>query len=750
MARSPPDTTKDFAFDGFTINVDASLLLKAGEKVPLGPRPFEVLLYLIKKHDGVVTKQELFAQIWGTDFVTDSALTQVIKEIRLALGDDAQSPKYIRTVHRKGYQFIAPLSDGNNVAKRWWRVLRFALVLSAAVILILAIQLWVKPTEPQFPPNSIAVLPFVNMSSDPEQEYFSDGISEELLNLLSKIPELRVISRSSSFAFKGEKPDIPTVAKKLNVAHVLEGSVRKAGDQVRISAQLIDARSDTHIWSETYDRELENIFDVQDEISEAIVGALKGSLNIQHETAPKTITTINTEAHDAYLRGRYLVVQRTATTVEAAVREFEKAITLDPDYARAHAELAMAYLLFSSYGDLTAAEAIAKSIPHIDRAMVLDSNLAEAYAATGLLLSYQGNPEDAFTYHIQAIRINPNYSIAHTWKGMTLEATGRYEEAFLTFEATLRLDPLSRKAIGTYMNSLIFRNLLDKAEQELEKIAPIYPAFYAECMGELAEVGGNWANQVLGDLDAMRINPDYGYYGLGKAFARIGLEQEALSISETALSISETALTLRILGRTDDVVRVVEEPLAESTTPNDRLLFGQLLGSAGDYVRAQPMLEEAWQRHGGQVTQRVFEITHAAALIAIRRDAGDEIGVDENLAAIMDNVRRYREAGYTNGTWYVSADFEEGVAAYLAGEREQGLALIAKAADGGFFILPNEAYLQTLYDDPGFAPIIARQKARQARERDRFLAIVCTNNPYAEVWKPAEGTCERFAAEQKN
>lgn len=171
------------------------------------------------------------------------------------------------------------------------------------------------------------------------------------------------------------------------------------------------------------------------------------------------------------------------------------------------------------------------------------------------------------------------------------------------------------------------------------------------------------------------------------------------------------------------------------------------LAAAGDYVHARPLLEEMWQRRGGQVVRvGLVEIGHAAALIAIRRDAGDEIGVDEILAAIKDNVRRYREAG----TSYLSADYEEGVAAYLAGEREQGLVLIAKAADGGLFILPNEAYLQTLYDDPGFAPIIARQEARQARERNRFLSIVCTNNPYADVWQPAEGTCERFAAEQKN
>jgi tetratricopeptide (TPR) repeat protein len=438
------------------------------------------------------------------------------------------------------------------------------------------------------------------------------------------------------------------------------------------------------------------------------------------------------------------VVQRTTTTIEAAVREFEKAITLDPDYALAHAELAIANLLLSSYGDLTTGEAIAKSMPHIDRAMVLDSNLAEAYAATWLLLRAQENWEDALTYVNQAIRINPNYSIAHTWKGMTLAQIGRYEEAFLTYEATLRLNPLSIVAINLYTQSLWYRNLLDKAEQELEKIASIYPAKYAQLRGELTSVGGNWANWVLGNLDSKRIRPSrVDYYGLSESFALVGLEQEALSISETAL-------TLWILGRPDDAVRAMEEHLGENPTPGDRFYFGQVLGSAGDYDRARPMLEEAWQWHGGQVTQSGFDISQAAALIAIRRDAGDEIGVDEILAAIKDNVRRYREAGYTNGTWYVSADFEEGVAAYLAGEREQGLVLIAKAADGGFFIWPNEAYLQTLYDDPGFAPIIARQEARQARERNRFLSIVCTNNPYADVWQPAEGTCERFAAEQKN
>jgi TolB-like protein len=282
-----------------------------------------------------------------------------------------------------------------------------------ALVFLLADRLWLSPrlaeqsvasvavvtdtlqtsehelTGPQYPPNSIAVLPFVNMSDDAGNEYFSDGISEELLNLLSKIPELRVISRSSAFSFKGKDFAIPTIAAQLNVAHILEGSVRKAGNQVRITAQLIDVRSDTHLWSETYDRKLEDIFAIQDEISAAIVGALKENLGLEIEAIPSVTTAANTKAHDAYQRGRYLVVQRTPATLNGAVREFEKALAIDPDYALAHAELAMAILLSQSYrDDLTTTEAVAgaRAAPHVERAMALDPNLAEAHAAAGYFL----------------------------------------------------------------------------------------------------------------------------------------------------------------------------------------------------------------------------------------------------------------------------------------------------------------------------------------------------------------------------
>jgi hypothetical protein len=206
------------------------------------------------------------------------------------------------------------------------------------------------------------------------------------------------------------------------------------------------------------------------------------------------------------------------------------------------------------------------------------------------------------------------------------------------------------------------------------------------------------------------------------------------------------------MGRPEDAVTTVEARFAEGQIDlRVRHDLELALAGSGDYAHARPILEEKWQRSGERVTCcNRFRIDSAAALITIRRNAGEDAEADELLAALRDNVQRYRQAGITGSKLVFSVDFEEGLAAFLAGEREQGLALIARAAEDGYFILPGEAYLQTLYDDPGFAPILASQEARQARERNKFLAIVCTDNPYEEVWQPAEGTCERFAAEGGN
>ena len=569
-----------------------------------------------------------------------------------------------------------------------------------------------------------------------------------MLNLLSKISQLRVISRSSSFSFKGKDIGIPSIAEQLNVAHVVEGSVRKAGNRVRITAQLIEARSDTHLWSETYDRELDDIFAIQDEISAAIVEALKDSLGLQIDAAPRVIAAANTEAHEALLRGRYLVVQRTSDTVGGAVREFEKAVALDPDYALAHAELAMAILLQTrgNYGDLDRAEAIDRATSHVQQAITLDPTLAEAHAAKGFLSSMRLNPEEALTHYQHAIELNPNYSIVYNWMGILFHELGLYREELATYEKSLALDPLSTPAITSYLVALIDRNRLVDADREIEKLASLHPFWHAYFRGIRRSVGGKWANGLLGRLGALRISPEHFWTRLLLTweFAAIGLEREALAISEFQYHYVQT-----YLGKPEEAVKVAEDLYAAD--PSDalaRLDLGRALAGAGDYVRARPFLEEWWHRSGKRVTRLPFQFTNidAAALIAARRAAGEEAGIGELLAAIRDNVRRSREAGITRANQMFSVDFEDGFAAYLTGERDTGLALIAKAVEDGYFIAQKEAYFQMLYDDPGFAPIRASQEARQVRERNRFLAIVCTDNPYAAVWQRAEGTCERFAA----
>jgi len=358
----------------------------------------------------------------------------------------------------------------------------------------------------------------------------------------------------------------------------------------------------------------------------------------------------------------------------------------------------------------------------------------------------QGNLQEALPHYEQAIQINPNYSIVYTWMGIIYAELGRYDENFAMYETALRLNPLSIPTIFNHSETLIWRNRLAEAERELEKLASMHPAFSAVLRGSLTSFGGKWAYLVLARLDRYRIEPHHlstPYATLTEELAAIGLEKEALAISEHPRPV-----VLTRLGKPRDAVTTAEALLAED--PESLMArhdLGLALAGAGDYARARPILEEMWRRSGGRVTLCcLFSIVDAAALIAIRRDAGEEDKIGELVAAIRDNVRRYHEAGITNGPLWYSVDYEEGLAAFLTGERDRGLALIAKGAEDGYFIRQREAYLQALYDDPGFAPIRASQEARQARERERFLAIVCNDNPYAAIWQPAEGTCERFAA----
>ena len=292
--------------------------------------------------------------------------------------------------------------------------------------------------------KSIAVLPFVNMSGDAENEYFSDGISEEILNVLARVPDLSVAARTSSFQFKGEKRDVADIAAQLKVRMVLEGSVRKQAERVRVTAQLIDAQTGFHLWSETYDRELKDIFAIQDEIARAIGEELKVRVLDKSEGTAAVSGTTNVEAHDLYLRGLTLWRVREEDELFAAIEAFERAIAADARFAQAWGGLAMTYAVLSDYSNrLTLDETADRSLDAAQRALVLDPTLPDPYMAMGNVAGKTGRKETATALLRRAVAILPSSATAHQWLGTSLVETGKLEEGLASLEQAVELDPRS-------------------------------------------------------------------------------------------------------------------------------------------------------------------------------------------------------------------------------------------------------------------------------------------------------------------
>jgi len=317
-----------------------------------------------------------------------------------------------------------------------------------------------SPTAQQRLP-SLAVLPFTNMSADADNEYFSDGISEELLNLLVNVEGLRVPSRTSSFAFKGLNTDIREIADRLDVDHILEGSVRKSGNRVRITAQLIDVTTDTHMWSETYDRELEDIFAIQDEIAARIVAALQLVLNMDVSEHPPTA---NIEAYNLYLQGRFLLRSR-GTGLRQAESTLQQALSLDPDFAQAWATLAQVYVIFSSYLVVDRTQAFADALHAAERALALDPLNVDASLVVAQIESSGGVNAAALAHHSQIVAQHPGHSVARLWYGIKLLEAGYIQAAREQFAAAVDIDPSYGLLLDWYARALLMSGEREQARQ---------------------------------------------------------------------------------------------------------------------------------------------------------------------------------------------------------------------------------------------------------------------------------------------
>lgn len=481
---------------------------------------------------------------------------------------------------------------------------------------------------------SIAVLPFVNMSADLENEYFSDGLSEEILNVLARMQDFRVAGRTSSFAFKNQQTDLRAIGERLGVANILEGSVRRQGERVRVTAQLIDARDGYHLWSETYDRRLDDIFAIQDDIATEVVKALRLTLLDADEQVISQTAKGDVEAYNHYLRGQSLVRLRTREGLERALEEFQQAILIDPEYAPPYAGVAMVYALFDNYGYRRLGETEEFAHRALERALALDPQSDEAWAVRGLLLNQgpgasQRIPEARAALE-RAIEINPNNALAHLWIANLLFPD--FEAVAASLQRAYELDPLSPVIVYRQaMNTLQSQDsaAYERYQRELEEIAPDWFITW-QSAGAGAQQAGRVAEAALAYERAVELNPEYigGQAQLGFSLETLGYRARAESVFERALQVHDM-----------DDVRLMLAALRAR-----RALAEQ------DHEAAVAIYRGAVESLGPPMVDRVAEL----AML--------EIGAGEIDAA----ERRLRQVLYKNGDDGVGASTPENLLPQLA------------------------------------------------------------------------------------
>ncbi len=410
-------------FGVFEFDPRVGELRKQGMKLKLQGQPVEILKLLLEHPGEVVTREELQRKLWPADTFVDfeHSLNAAVKRLRDALDDSAETPRYIETLARRGYRFVAPV-EGLAPVPASRRISPSVWIGSAAALALLAVlvalnvggsrdRILGRATRPL---RSVAVLPLTNLSGDPEQDYFAEGMTEALITELGKISALRVISRQSMMQYKGTKKSAPQIAKELNVEAVVEGSVLCSGDRVRVSVQLIQAVPERHLWANTYDQDLRDVLAVHSEMARAVAGEVRAKLTPQEERLLLSARSVNPEAYAAYLRGLYFY-NRLVTTedLETALESFQQAVKKDPSYAPAHAAVASCYARLG-YGPPRKEDVSSKARAAALKALELDETLAEAHAALGYIkVSFDWDWPGAQREYKRAFELNPNSVDVH-------------------------------------------------------------------------------------------------------------------------------------------------------------------------------------------------------------------------------------------------------------------------------------------------------------------------------------------------
>jgi TolB-like protein/Tfp pilus assembly protein PilF len=461
--------------------------------------------------------------------------------------------------------------------------------------------------EPSLPQKSIAVLPFDNLSRDPDNAYFAEGVQDEILTRLAKVADLKVISRTSTQHFKSAPENLPEIAKQLGVTNILEGSVQKAADQVRVNVQLINAMTDAHVWADTYDRKLTDIFAVESEIAKTIAETLQAKLTGAEKSSIAKAPTANPEAYELYLKGRFFWNKRTGADLRKAIDYFNQAIAKDPNYALAYVGLADSYLLLSSYAAVSPGESLPPARSALKKALELDDSLAEAHASFGLLATLELDLHRALDELKRAVELKPNYATAHHWLALAHLTLAQFDSAISEAKRAIELDPLSL-VINADTSWIYFSaHRYDEAEAQVRKTLEIGPQFFLAhyYLGEVLQFKGRLSEAIAEFQKAFELNNDpYSLAMLGQAYARNGQRDEAQKIlarlNEEAKShyVAPYALALVqiALGDKDRAIEELERAYAQGET---NYLFAIKVDPMLDDLRGDPRFEALVQKITG-------------------------------------------------------------------------------------------------------------------------------------------------------
>lgn len=605
-------------FGPFEVDVRSRELRLKGTRSRIQDNPLTVLLLLLERKGEVVTREELKQRLWPSDtFVeADDGLNTAIRKLREVLGDSSENPIYIETIPRRGYRFIGEVLrdeeapglpppvesavDTPPESHRSWRRVWAIAAIAGVVTTAIGAAGWFRYRTRLPAVRSIAVLPFANLSSDPSQDYFADAMTEELTSDLGRISALRVISRTSAMHYKNTQKTAPEIAQELNVDVLVESSVVRSGDRVRITAQLIDARVDRHLWSESYERDLKDVLALQSDVARAIAGQVRAAIT-PDENERLRPPSVDPKAYEAYMRGRFFVDKWTPEDSAQALRSFEQAAAFDQNYALAYVGMAECFVF--GVAGIDDEEGVKRGIAAATRALELKPDMGEAHAMLGMLrLQKDWNFAAAEAEIRKGIALSPNYASAHHWYSHLLIELGRLDESLIEAKTLLELDPVSPTPVGHLAYHYRSARQWDLAIMWYQKELAMDPS-HVDDFGEMGEayVGKRMfpdaIEQLTRAVEMSRNGAQHPYYlaRLGYAYALSGDVAKAKKILAElpSVNLNDLACVYAGLGERDRSIALLEQSFQRHTFPLDA---GYALEF--DSLRSDPRFTELLHRVG--------------------------------------------------------------------------------------------------------------------------------------------------------